>query len=381
MSEHVQRAEPNRINLFIIVIGLFCGFVVFLYEAYKTPRLLRVEAAPNSAKLYIGNNLECANLPCQITQIGTPKPVWVRANGYYAQRLKTPLLAHYTSDFRSVKVVLSPFTKRDVKSAPRSQPDSPAERPKGEASPRKPVVALPHKPKSRQSIPLPLECQETSQERQNIQNRQAVLCSYEEESIVNFSSTGECYASYRVTTEGRVTNIQGLGCMHDVLLMPAMKAFERRIYLPALKNGIPVEMRMEADIQYGPQVTYSHNPAITVENTTVNGDARVLSCPPLVVPKAITRSGHCIFEFDLSSVGRLTQIRQIKCTDAALKGASLTSLEKCTFKPAMTDGTAIDRPYMTHQFNVEIFDKEGNKIPLHASFGEKSVNKPYIYFE
>ena len=381
MSEHVQRVEPNRLNLFILVIGLFCTFITFLYEAYKKPRVLRVEAAPISAKLYIGNNLVCATLPCQITQKGTPTPIWVRANGYYAQQLKLPLLTHYTSDFRSVKVTLEPFTERDVKRVPPPQLGRPVEKPKGEASPRKPIAAMPHLPKSRQPAALPLECQETSQERQNIQNRQAVLCFYEEEGVVNFSSPGECYASYRVSKEGRVINIQGLGCMHEVLLMPAKKAFERRIYVPALKSGIPVEIVMEADIQYGQQVKYYNEPAIAVENKSINGDARVLSCPPVLVPKAMTRSGHCIFEFDLSSAGRLSQIRQIKCTDAALKSATLNSLQKCSFKPAMTDGTAIDRPYMTHQFNVDIFDNEGNKTPLHASFGEKSVNKPYIYFE
>jgi hypothetical protein len=113
----------------------------------------------------------------------------------------------------------------------------------------------------------------------------------------------------------------------------------------------------------------------------VNGDASISACPSVVPPKAMRRSGHCIFEFDLTPEAAISRIRQIKCTDGSLKSVTLASLHGCSFKPALTDGSAISRLYMTHQIDVEVYNRKKQKIPVHAAFGEKSPNKPYVVFD
>ena len=209
-----------------------------------------------------------------------------------------------------------------------------------------------------------------------------MLCYYEADKDVISDAPGECYATYWVTTAGRVRNIQGFGCMHDSLLGPAKLAFENRLYLPALKNGKPIQMAVDGEIRYSPASGHAYPFTGEVHSeATLNGDARVQSCPLAEPPRTQKRSGHCIYEFDLTPEGSISQIRQIKCTNASLKPVTLASFNQCRFTPAKTDGSAIMRRYMTHQIDVNVYDPTGQKIPAHAAFGEKAVNKPYVVYE
>jgi len=379
MSIHVQRGEPNRASSYILVIGLFFALCAFMFEAYKKPRTVYFEAMPETAKLYIENNVVCESLPCEITLQNWPKTVRVVADRHYSQEVPISIIEFFTSNRHSYEIHLEAFPEQP--SEPNIIPEidiPPKPQPK---KPPKPTYSPPVAPKPKVQAKLPKVCMETAEERQREQNRQAILCYHEDEKRVISNAQGECYATYTVSTEGRVRNIQGFGCMHDGLLEFAKRAFENRLYLPALKNSKPIEMAVEGEIKYGPPNGSDYpfrGEARTA--TTVNRDARVQSCPLVVPPKTLKRSGYCIYEFDLTAKGQVSQVREIKCTDASLKTPTLASFNHCLFILAKTDGETINRPYMKHQIDVNVYDQTGQKVPVHASFSENAVNKPYIVF-
>ncbi len=379
MSIHVRRAEPNRASAYILVIGLLCAFGAFMYETYKKPRLIFVEAVPEYAKLYIDNNVVCANLPCEITLKNWPKDVRIVADRHYSEQITVSLFEHFKSNRHSFKVSLKAFPERS------SKPKIVAREKDLKLSPQLDVpkrTPSPPTPVSKPPLELPLTCRETQEERQRILNRPPILCYSEDDKSVTFNKPGECYAAYWVSIKGHVQKLQGFGCMHEELTEPARRAFKNRIYLPGLKNGKPVEKAVETDIKYGSKATSSIREESDLSaNETLNRDAQILFCPPVATPKSMTRSGHCIFEFDLSKQGRISQIRQTSCTHDELMIVISSAFQQCDFVAAKTDGVKVARPYMKHQIDVDVFDSQGRKIPVHASFGEKSVNKPYIIYE
>ena len=195
-------------------------------------------------------------------------------------------------------------------------------------------------------------------------------------------------------------DIFSYGCQHEDLIEPAKRAFKNRLYLPALIKGTAVNKVIKAEIVYGSDGGgLPQNPAIkykrelehrTLDNNvlegqtskkTINKDAQIISCPRFKTPSSLKRSGHCIFEFDLTDKGRISQMRQIKCTDAALKAVTLSSLKKCKFSPALTDGVAVNRVYMKHQIDANVYNRNGQKIPIHSSFGTNSLEKPYKIYK
>lgn len=381
MSEHVRRAEPSYLSLYIFLIGLLCVIVVYMFEAYSKQRIVYVQATPKNAQLYVDNGLVCKSLPCEIEMQNWPKELWIKKNRHYSQQIPISPFKYFTSERLSYDIHLKAFPERPVEPEMTPQKPRPALPPQTHV-PEREYPAIPSTPKPKPILQLPIACQETTQERQAAQNRQAVLCYYGDDKAVSLNVAGECYATYWVSVAGRVKNLHGFGCMHDALLEPARKAFENRIYLPALKNGKPVEGAINGEIRYGVNTTYAaplesdRRPA-----TPINGDARISSCPPVEPPNMMTRSGHCIFVFDLTPEAVISKVRQIKCTDAVLKSVTLASLNECSFKPAMTDGSAISRLYMTHQIDVDVYNSKREKIPVHAAFGEKNVNKPYVVFD
>jgi len=386
MSEHVKRAEPNHSSYYILFFGLLCVLAVYIYDAYKKPRTLYIEATPKSASLYIENELVCETLPCEITQQYMPQDVWVQAKNHYTQKIPITLKDYFSNDELSFTIALEAFPKSIITwPAPKKETAAPNDvsvnRPSKRAAPKQDDPKSSSFPKPSQKDKLPMECLETARERQAIQNRAPVLCYYEDDKAVTYDATGECYASFWVSAKGRVQKFQWFGCMHDELIEPATAAFKNRIYLPGLRNGKPVERAVETEIKYGPNAGYITLPESDLSApNSLNGDAQILSCPEVTAPKSMTRSGHCIFEFDLSREGHISHMRQTRCTHAEIMIVTSSAFKQCQFKAARTDGVNIERPYMKYQIDIDIYDKRGRKIPVHASFGDKSDDKPYITY-
>lgn len=394
MSEHVQRAERDNASYYILGFGLLFALVMALYEAYKKPRIAYVEAKPQNAQIYIEDELICESSPCKINLQFWPKSIWVRAERHHSQEVAIEKFKHFTSDTQTYKISLKSFP---------AVPDKPSAIPQAKKNVTKPLDKAPQTQDlpNRKTVPkppvatLPLVCRESQAERKLIQNREPVLCYYEADktisSQISGEVSGECYATYWVLRTGFVQNVHSYGCMEERLIEPAKLAFAKRIYLPALRNGRAVNRVTDGEIKYGPNARYAPNTIAAEDKPTSygerlkatprNADASVSSCPAVKPPAHLNRSGHCIFEFDLSNSGKVSQLRQIKCTHADLKSVTSSVFDQCKFMPARTDGAAVSRAYMKYQIDVDIYDAQRRKIPVHASFSEKAVNKPYMIYE
>lgn len=376
MSIHVQRAEPSRASLYILVFGFLCALGAFIYDSYREPKTLNVKATPETAKLYIDGEVVCEALPCEITVQYWPKVVRVVADRHYSQVIPISIFEYFSSNLHSHDINLKPFPYRAPEPKIIIEETAPP-LPQSEIMPKRKYSDPQNVPKPTTKANIPMKCRETSIERKQIQNRPPILCYSEDDKAVQHDTPGECYASYWVSVKGRAQKLQGFGCMHDEPLEAAKLAFKNRIYLPGLKNGKLVEKAVEAEIKYGAKSAISGKGDLS-SNTTLNRDARVLACPSVTTPKSMVRSGHCIFEFDLSKEGSIAQIRQTRCTHARLTRIMSSAFQQCKFIAAKTDGVAVERPFMKYQIDVDVYDSQGQKIPVHASFGEASVNKPYI---
>ena len=402
MSEHVKRAGRDYTVFYILLIGLLLILVGKFFDFYKLPRTAYVETTPKAARIYSGDILICEATPCEISLRFWPETVWIRRDNYYDKQLPVFNPDHFMAKHQTYSIPLrpKPIPKKvmpktyEGKGLPQAPKDKGlTERPKPKPSPPRRVSA-PN---------LPLECQETYWERAVGKNRDPVLCHFEDDKdVLSLASgrSGECYATFFVLQTGYVRNIHSYGCQHEDLIEPAKRAFKNRLYLPALIKGTAVNKVIKAEIVYGSDGgDLPQNPAIkykrelehrTLDNNvlegqtskkTINKDAQIISCPRFKTPSSLKRSGHCIFEFDLTDKGRISQMRQIKCTDSALKAVTLSSLKKCKFSPAVTDGVAVNRVYMKHQIDANVYNRNGQKIPVHSSFGTNSLEKPYKIYK
>ena len=386
MSEHVRRADPSNATYYIILMGALSIFAVFLYESFTETRRIYVNATPSFARLYIEDRLACEAFPCKITQQYLPKNIWVRAENHYSEKLPISLIEYFTEEDLTFDIHLRAFPEEEINTFLRSDPQAPDMPPSidlpldspGQINPpevEKETLPTP-KPVRR---PLPRECRETRQERQLAKNRAPVICHSLADQDVIFDVPGLCYASFWVSVDGRPKDLQGFGCRHDVLLETARRAFKSRRYLPGLEDGRPVQKAVDAEIHYGPKPSPLY-PAITDHSSQKarNSDAKVLSCPSVKAPRSMKRSGHCVFEFDLSVNGQVTLLRQVSCTHAELLHVTSSAFKKCEFQAATTDKSPVARPYMKHQIDIDVFDKKGEKIPVHPSFSASSPHKPNI---
>ena len=417
MSEHIERVGHNYSGLNVLILGLL---VCLGFYIYNVPRTAYVETTPKIAQIYLGDNLICDYSPCEINLPIWPTRLSILADNYSPQEIYVLNLNPFTQGQQTYKIDLSPYVTSPPKinitpEAKKAEVPNVGTLPRddkppkiSEGPPKKTVKSKPTAPTPKSDKPSapyikapfkltesesPLACLETKLERKHALSREPILCHYEDDKRVTSDKSGTCYANYTVLKNGYVKDTHDIGCMHAELMEPARQAFASGVYLPALANGRPIQSVVFGEIIYGRGSERADiNPALNykrkrerfedqLSKRTVNRDARVLSCPPPDKPKQMSRSGHCIFEFDLTKDGIIAQIRQTQCTDASLKNVTLKSLNKCKFRPAVSDNIAVRRDYMKHQIDLNLYDKKGRKIPPHASFGHKVVNKPYIVFE
>lgn len=397
MSQHVQRAERDYSIFYILFVAVLAIILIYFYSL---PRSVTVKTIPEQAKIYLGDDVVCETSPCDINLSIWPKTIAVDAPNYHSQRVRVLTQEHFFKGHQNIDITLKPIIRPlPQKLTPpldeKSEPSNPNITDKKDEPPKLVIV----KPSKRKAVlptsvqpKLPLECYETPTERRGLKTREPIICYYEDDAKVTADENGMCYAYYSVERSGRVGNIEELNCNHPHLTQRAKAAFMARIYLPAYSNGRPVSRIIEGKIKYGSTLSYSLDDGYKLKRTnlpldpqvsenTINRDSRVTSCRAPKPFHNMQRSGHCQFEFDLTKTGQIIKVRQTKCTHEELREPALNSLKACLFRPAMSDGIVVDRPYMRHQIDVNVHNERGERIPPHASFGERVINKPYFIYD
>jgi outer membrane biosynthesis protein TonB len=88
--------------------------------------------------------------------------------------------------------------------------------------------------------------------------------------------------------------------------------------------------------------------------------------PPRMSPAALrgNRSGHCKLEFDVTSDGRVENIRVGYCTSEVFRETSVKSLSKWKYNPAIQDGKGVPRKNVETTIAYRIQDACGNTLPF-----------------
>ena len=405
MSQHVQRVQQDNSIFYVLLCGLLLVLVVYYLDR---PRTAYVETVPSTASIYLDNKLLCEQSPCELDLPFWPSTISVRADGHAQQDISILNLEHFTKGQQKFSLTLTPHIKLKPKVIKPPTPESyegilstPA-RPEKNKKPESQAPQYKPKPRAKPQPVPPVEvennkqsklCYESEVDRRRDENRSAILCYDEDSESMQYGQLGVCYATYDVSRGGRVSNIIVHDCTHKALMEQAARTFAKRHYLPALTDSRPVNSYVSIELEYGKvDAYYNRNsgalygekrPPLSFQASpnTINRDASVISCPPPRKPARLTRSGFCIFDFDLTETGRISTVRQTRCTQEGLRSAALASLNKCKFNHAISDEKPVSRAYMSQQINIDMHDSQGRKIPPHAAFRQANTNKPYIVYD
>ncbi|MEP6343739.1 MAG: hypothetical protein ABJ275_10525 [Maricaulaceae bacterium] len=401
MSRHVARAENRSIFPVLILAVLAITLVLF----FMKPRSVIITTKPPHANLYVDGQLVCDVTPCHIDALPLILPEIISdLEGYNREIVNPDYMAHIFSGQQALNInhvlIVRPPLKTPEKHMPiiKRQQDKNGEGERDEAlrpNKLKEIADDPREIPKRGDKPITkryikAECIEAASDRQRYNKRAAEIC-YENDKRVKAETIGECYALYTVTTAGKVEDVTDYGCMDDNLNVEALAAFRERQYLPALLNGQPIKSDVEGVIKYSSAIIetrkesqrqrYSRLKDETITEDTVNRDASVSDCPTVDKGRNLSRSGHCIIEFDVSREAKISKIRSLACTEAHLKDIALDLLSQCHVTAAMSDEQHVDRPYLKHQIDMNIYNETGQLIPPPSAFGHNVKNKPYVIFD
>lgn len=401
MSRHVARAENKSIFPVLILAVIAITLVLF----FMKPRSVMITTTPPHASLYVDGQLVCDKTPCRIDELPLILPEIIsELEGYNREIARPDYMAHILTGRQEITInhvsVTAPHlrTPEKLKSIIKRQQEKNGDNEK---------IKTPTPPRRRETFVKPSEkprigsqpiirqqtkpaCRELTSDQRRYNKRAAEIC-YENDKRVKAETIGECYALYTVTTAGKVDDVTDYGCMDDNLNVEALAAFRERQYLPALLNGQPIKSDVEGVIKYSPAIVeakkdslkqhYSRLKDEAITEDTVNRDASVSDCPSVEKSHNLARSGHCIIEFDVNHEAKISKIRSLACTEAHLKDIALDLLSKCHIKAAMSDEQHVDRPYLKHQIDMNIYNETGQLIPPPSAFGRHVKSKPYVIFE
>ena len=93
-------------------------------------------------------------------------------------------------------------------------------------------------------------------------------------------------------------------------------------------------------------------------------DADVKPCVrvPPVMPAQATKSGHCKMIFDVSKIGRPTNIRATQCTEPHFENPSIESVSWWFYNPKVERGTAVSALNIESKMSFRLTNEDGKII-------------------
>ena len=82
-----------------------------------------------------------------------------------------------------------------------------------------------------------------------------------------------------------------------------------------------------------------------------------------VMPRAATKSGHCLMKFDVDEKGNTFNIKTTFCTEELFASPSIKSVSRWHYPPKIVDGLAAARKDIETKISYKLMDVDGSLLP------------------